>query len=44
MNRATIERSIMDWIRDDAPVAIKMTMTPETLDKLVNRIMKAVKP
>jgi hypothetical protein len=36
---ARVQRAVFDWIRDDAPVAIKMMMMPEHCSKLVDRIV-----
>ena len=33
-----IRQAIYDWVRDDAPLTIKMTLTRETIDSLIRRI------
>lgn len=35
---AKVQRAIHDWIRDDAPVSVKMSLMPEHVAKLVDRI------
>jgi hypothetical protein len=35
---ARTRRAVLDWIRDDTPLAIKMTILPEHVDKLIDRI------
>lgn len=35
---ARVRRHILDWIRDDVPLAGKMNLYPEHVSKLVDRI------
>lgn len=35
-----VRDALHEWIREDAPVAIKMTMDKKLADKLVNRLCK----
>jgi hypothetical protein len=35
---ARIRRTIHEWIRDDAPLAAKMNLTPKHVSQLVDRI------
>lgn len=39
---ARVQRAVFDWIRDDAPVAIKMMMLPEHCNKLIDRICGSI--
>lgn len=41
LDYARVERVIHDWIREDAPVNVKMTLTPEHVAKLIDRITGA---
>lgn len=36
--RAKIREAIHEWIREDVGVAIKMTITPDLVAKLIDRI------
>ena len=40
---ATVYRAVLDWIRDDAGAAVKMSMTPDRANALTARIMAALK-
>ena len=33
-----MRRAILDWLRDDAPVAAKMTIMPGHVDALINKL------
>ncbi len=35
---ACVQRAVFDWIRDDVPLSVKMTLQPEHWNKLVDRI------
>lgn len=39
---ATVHRAVLDWIRDDAGAAVKMSMTPDRANALTARIMAAL--
>ena len=39
---ATVYRAVLDWIRDDAGAAVKMSMTPDRANALTARIMAAL--
>lgn len=39
---ATVYRAVLDWIRDDAGAAVKMSMTPERANALTARILAAL--
>lgn len=38
MTEEQIRQAIYDWIRDDAPLTIKMTLTRDTIDSLIRRV------
>lgn len=38
LDYAKVETAIHDWIREDAPLAVKMVASPELVAKLVDRI------
>lgn len=38
VEHARVERCVLDWIRDDAPMAAKMNLTPQHVAKLLDRI------
>ncbi len=42
VEHAKVHRAVCDWIRDDAPLAAKMSLTPEHVAKLVDRICGSV--
>ena len=37
-NEALVHRAVLDWIKEDAPIGIKMQMTPDLANKLSDRI------
>ncbi|MFN4296742.1 MAG: hypothetical protein ACK4FB_07850 [Brevundimonas sp.] len=37
--REKVERAVLDWFRDDAPLNMKMTWKPELSNGLVNRLL-----
>ena len=39
---ATVYRAVLDWIRDDAGAAVKMSMTPDRANALTARILAAL--
>ena len=39
---ATVYRAVLDWIRDDAGAAVKMSMTPDRANALTARILVAL--
>ena len=39
---ATVHRAVLDWIRDDAGAAVKMSMTPVLANALTARILAAL--
>lgn len=41
---ATVYRAVLDWIRDDAGAAVKMSMTPDRANALTARILAALEP
>ena len=40
-DEALIHRAVLAWIKDDAPIGIKMQMTPDLANKLSERIARA---
>lgn len=39
--RESSKRAIFDWIKDDLPLAQKMMMRPEHVEKLLDRLVPA---
>lgn len=39
LDYAKAERAVHDWIREDAPLAAKMNLTPAHVAKLVDRLV-----
>lgn len=37
-DEALVHRAVLDWIKEDAPIGIKMQMTPDLANKLSDRI------
>lgn len=37
-----VRNAVHDWIREDAPVSIKMTLTKPLCEKLVDRIAASI--
>jgi len=42
VERRVVELAIHRWIRDDASVAIKLTITPAMVQALAERILRAL--
>lgn len=42
VRHASTRRIVLDWIRDDVPLAGKMNLKPEHVDKLVDRLCGSI--
>jgi hypothetical protein len=42
--RENARRVIYEWIKDDAPLAAKMVLMPDHVEKLIDRILVAYLP
>lgn len=38
LDHARTRQAVLDWIRDDVPLATKMNLLPRDVDRLVDRI------